>query len=164
MRFVCSLLLALLALCAFSPPASAQTSVVAKYRVNYPTPLGPDNSVKLLKQVAFEVKGGIYKKTTGNNCNGYSCDIICFSDGRGYDVLVDATGAATPAWQGPVPGIDSAKCELVTTDPSGSAPPNTPPTTDPADPSAAERLKNIDINVAEIRRLLTLAAGMLGIH
>lgn len=164
MKFLCSFLIAFIALCALPAQSFAQTSVVAKYRVNYPTPLGPDNSVKLLKQVAFEVKGGVYRKTTGNNCNGYSCDIICFADGRGYDVLIDATGAATPAWQGPVPGIVAANCELVTVDPSGGAPPPPPPTTDPADPSAAERLKNIDINVAEIRRLLTLAAGMLGIH
>jgi hypothetical protein len=37
-------------------------------------------------------------KTTGNNCDGYSCDIICAQNGADhdqYDVLLDET---FPQW------------------------------------------------------------------
>ena len=51
---------------------------------------------------------GIYRKTSGSNCNGYSCDIIC-SGANGWDVLSDSDGAQIANWNGPIP-VDAAKC------------------------------------------------------
>jgi hypothetical protein len=46
---------------------------------------------------------GVLRKTFGNNCNGFSCDIICNSRGAGHDVLIDVEGAQTPIWGDPKP-------------------------------------------------------------
>ena len=40
-------------------------------------------------------------KTEGNNCHGYSCDIICAGQGsaqRQWDILVDEGGLQAPVW------------------------------------------------------------------
>jgi hypothetical protein len=42
---------------------------------------------------------GLLVKTSGDNCRGFSKDVICFADGTGYDVLVDAGGENVPTWQ-----------------------------------------------------------------
>jgi hypothetical protein len=60
---------------------------------------------------------GILRKRSGNNCGGYSCDIICAGQGssqRQWDVLGDAEGAQTPTWSGPktVPNIRVDVCEI----------------------------------------------------
>lgn len=89
----------------------AQQSVVEKYRRNYPTPLGAENTIKLLRQIAKEVGGGVLTKTSGNNCLGYSCDIICFSDGSHFDVLGDSDNLAIPQWE-LVGNIDPSRCEV----------------------------------------------------
>ena len=47
---------------------------------------------------------GILRKESGNNCGGYSCDIICAGQGssqRQYDVLGDVEGAQSPGWGAP---------------------------------------------------------------
>jgi hypothetical protein len=59
---------------------------------------------------------GILRKTSGANCGGFSCDIICSGQGnsqRQWDVLGDVEGAATPAWIGPrtVPDIRVDLCQ-----------------------------------------------------
>lgn len=44
---------------------------------------------------------GLLLKDGGNNCEGYSCDIICSGQGGGqrqWDVLGDVEGAQSPAW------------------------------------------------------------------
>ena len=50
---------------------------------------------------------GLYRKDTGANCGGYSCDIIC-SPSNGWDVLRDSDGEQTPTWgskdSAPAPG------------------------------------------------------------
>src|SRR6185312_16071204 len=51
---------------------------------------------------------GILRKTSGHNCNGYSCDIIC-SGTIGHDVLADSDGAQIALWGGTV-GVPNA-CE-----------------------------------------------------
>lgn len=111
-----SLMISALVLVMFSSIASAQVGVVQKYRSQYPTPMGAENTLKMLKQVAAETKHGIYKKTSGNNCGGYSCDIICFGGAEGVDVLSDSEGAANPTWN-PVHDLNGANCEMV--DPGG---------------------------------------------
>jgi hypothetical protein len=50
---------------------------------------------------------GILEKGSGNNCAGYSCDIICSGQGgsqRQWDVLRDAEGDQDPTWNGPHSG------------------------------------------------------------
>ena len=79
-------------------------SIVQKYRALYPTPMGELNTVKMLISVASTMGGGVYKKTSGASCGGFSCDIVCFPNERVYfDVLSDSEGAATPTWSGPMP-------------------------------------------------------------
>lgn len=44
---------------------------------------------------------GLLVKTSGHQCNGYSCDILCAGNGSGqrqWDVLGDAEGAQVPGW------------------------------------------------------------------
>jgi hypothetical protein len=60
---------------------------------------------------------GLLRKTSGANCAGYSCDILCSGSGtsqRQWDVLGDADGAQTPAWIGPKvwPDIRVDTCEI----------------------------------------------------
>jgi hypothetical protein len=57
---------------------------------------------------------GILRKGSGNNCNGYSCDIICAGQGnaqRQYDVLIDERFVT---WGSPMvaPGIRQDVCEI----------------------------------------------------
>jgi hypothetical protein len=52
---------------------------------------------------------GVLWKRSGNNCHGYSCDIICAGHGGGqrqYDVLLDIEGPQHPLWAGPHDGDD----------------------------------------------------------
>ena len=60
---------------------------------------------------------GILRKGNGSSCNGYSCDIVCSGQGGGqqqWDVLSDAEGAQSPAWNGPHSGgqIRVDLCEI----------------------------------------------------
>ncbi|MEO6213969.1 MAG: hypothetical protein ABIP65_10115 [Vicinamibacterales bacterium] len=60
---------------------------------------------------------GILRKAGGNQCGGYSCDIVCAGQGtsqRQVDVLGDFDGSQTPGW-GAVhtyPGIRVDVCEI----------------------------------------------------
>ena len=107
-------------------PAYAQLAIVQKYRAEYPTPLGAENTVRLLASVAADVNGGLLRKTSGNNCLGYSCDVICFADGRAVDVLADSEGAATPVWS-PIAPLDPALCDLAPAIPPPDGPIDPPP-------------------------------------
>ena len=60
---------------------------------------------------------GVLRKTGGNQCNGYSCDIVCTGQGTGQrqvDVLGDAEGAQTAGWGGSHfwPNIRADVCEI----------------------------------------------------
>jgi hypothetical protein len=58
---------------------------------------------------------GILRKTSGTNCNGYSCDIVCAGQGGGqrqYDVLGDIDGAQLAKFDGPLPTIRVDVCEI----------------------------------------------------
>ena len=57
---------------------------------------------------------GLLRKRSGNNCGGYSCDVICSGQGdaqRQYDVLIDED---RPTWSGrPIgPDIRVDVCEI----------------------------------------------------
>jgi hypothetical protein len=60
---------------------------------------------------------GLLRKAGGSSCNGYSCDILCAGQGSGqrqWDVLGDAEGSQTPAWNGPLtaPNIRVDVCDI----------------------------------------------------
>jgi hypothetical protein len=40
---------------------------------------------------------GLLPKSGGNQCLGYSCDIICSNSGA-WDVLLDSDGSQEPVW------------------------------------------------------------------
>jgi hypothetical protein len=50
---------------------------------------------------------GLLVKTSGTQCDGYSCDILCLGNGSSQvqrDVLIDAEGSQTPVWGNPISG------------------------------------------------------------
>ena len=58
---------------------------------------------------------GVLRKTSGHNCEGISCDIICAGNGgsqKQWDVLGDIDGAQSPGWNGPLPTIRVDLCEV----------------------------------------------------
>jgi len=60
---------------------------------------------------------GILRKSGGDNCGGFSCDVICAGQGnsqRQWDILGDIDGDQTPGWGGPntVPDIRVDVCEI----------------------------------------------------
>jgi hypothetical protein len=59
---------------------------------------------------------GLLLKPSGNNCRGYSCDIICSGNGGGqrqWDVLGDVEGAQSPSWaELPASHITVRPCEI----------------------------------------------------
>ena len=58
---------------------------------------------------------GVLVKTTGNNCLGYSCDIICSGQGdeqRQWDVFVASEETADPVWREVLGGIAIRPCEI----------------------------------------------------
>ena len=60
---------------------------------------------------------GILRKGGGENCGGYSCDVICSGNGSSqqqWDILGDIDGSQWPGWGGPntVPNIRVDVCEV----------------------------------------------------
>jgi hypothetical protein len=60
---------------------------------------------------------GILRKSGGNQCHGYSCDVLCAGQGdsqRQWDVLSDVHSTNAPMWAGPntLPGIRVDVCEI----------------------------------------------------
>lgn len=88
-------------------------------------PLSSGQLLSMMRAIARDLNAGglsggpfgILRKTSGSNCGGYSCDIICAGQGnaqRQYDALGDAEGSASPGWSGPhtVPDIRVDICEI----------------------------------------------------
>lgn len=82
-----------------------------------------DKLPEFLERVAYDlnVNGhewapyGRLVKNTGNNCHGYSCDIICSDAGgmqRQWDVLIDEDSLQGPVWNR-VASINTRPCEIV---------------------------------------------------
>lgn len=87
------------------PQIADQAGVVAQVRAGFPTPLGDQHGTCLI-QIATAIKqgAGLLKKDAGTfvtlpDGTRVAQDIICFSDGQHFDVLVDAEGTARPSWQ-----------------------------------------------------------------
>jgi hypothetical protein len=100
-------------------------NVVSCRRAQYAGHMSPDQVVAFEKSVASDLNkssigGGPYgllKKSNGQSCGGYACDIICTGQGSGqkqWDILGDSDGAQTPAWNGPNSGssIRADQCDV----------------------------------------------------
>jgi hypothetical protein len=78
----------------------------------------PDLLNQFLRGVAKDLNAGnfaggpfgILVKTSGNQCGGYSCDIICSSNSNLWDVLTDSDATQSPAWT--PKGTSSSTCEI----------------------------------------------------
>lgn len=93
----------------------SQLSVVQRVRKAHPDLPGnrPVTNQALIEIAADpSVKAGTYVKTTGNNCLGYSCDIICYKDGRLYDVFYSWENLATATWNLKPGAGDPSRCVL----------------------------------------------------
>src|SRR4029450_1895171 len=101
------------------PPYPNQPFGIVQCRRSQYGHMSATDTVNFLRGVAKDLNAagisggpvGILKKTTGANCNGYSCDFICNPRGQGWDVLIDAEGAQAPIW-GDVKS-HSRVCEVV---------------------------------------------------
>jgi hypothetical protein len=105
-----------------APGGSCQTQpshldVVKCRRAQYGH-MDPSQLNQFLRAVAKDLNNGnfadgpfgILVKTSGNNCLGYSCDIICASSGRIWDALADSDGAQDPIWFDK--GSSSSTCQI----------------------------------------------------
>jgi hypothetical protein len=106
--------------CAF--PGSQPIDVVAcRFEQHGGTAMDHEETIQFMKEVAFDLnqlnlsdKGGfgIAVKTTGNNCLGYSCDILCEGNGddqNQYDILIDER---IPNWA-EVSEVTVRFCEII---------------------------------------------------
>jgi hypothetical protein len=113
-----------------APPAvdyclGSPLQIVACQRARVPGHMSPARLVAFLRVVARNLNAagspgapfGLLRKTSGANCEGYSCDIVCAGQGGlqlQYDVLNDAEGSQQPVWEGPFTGraIRADYCEI----------------------------------------------------
>jgi hypothetical protein len=92
--------------------ASNPEQVVACRRAQYGSRLSPGEAPGLLRAIAGDLNTGtgsstygLLIKTSGNNCSGFACDIICSRSGDHWDVFADGpdagagySGVASPTW------------------------------------------------------------------
>ena len=79
-----------------------------------------DHIIEMLREIAYDLNRahpgaefGLLIKTVGNNCEGYSCDIICEGHGNNqtqYDILIDDQ---FPAWNEVGEGATIRPCEVI---------------------------------------------------
>lgn len=112
-----------------APPAgggpcvsSNPQQIVECERAKYAGKMSDGQMLEFMRSVARSLNSngisggpfGILRKSSGHNCGGYSCDIICAGNGgsqRQWDVLGDIDGAQSPGWSGPLPSIRVDVCE-----------------------------------------------------
>ena len=106
-----------------APPGSTPAQIVAFHRAKYGTPMARPDVLACLRAIAKDLNAkaipdgpyGILVKTAGNNCEGYSCDIICTGQGgaqRQWDVLSDSPDTAGPMWHEVAPPVAQRPCEI----------------------------------------------------
>lgn len=62
---------------------------------------GPCGALAITNAVAWTLRAGgagLLFKPSGNNCRERATDIVCYQDGRAFDILGDGGGANTPQW------------------------------------------------------------------
>jgi hypothetical protein len=106
-------------------PGDSPLGIVACQRAKAPEFMDRGELVDFLRAVAVNLNAngigggpfGILHKNSGNNCGGYSCDIVCAGHGGGqrqWDVLLDIENVQAPDWAGPHDGDDirADVCEI----------------------------------------------------
>jgi hypothetical protein len=81
-------------------------AVIQCRRAQYGSHMDPPTVNQFLILVAKDLTAGghpvapwgLLVKTSGSQCLGYSCDILCNAGGDAYDMLLDSDGAQTPVW------------------------------------------------------------------
>ncbi len=152
-----------LSLLAIAMPAFAQQDIVAQERAAYGAVVTADQAPVLLTAIARRLSGGpwgLLVKTSGNNCGGYGCDIVCNAQGEHFDVLTDGPGdgqpgPSGPSWQPKGPYAPRI-CSYVT-----AAPPPPPPPPPPAMVDFAPvllELSALRVSVAAVQ-VAAVAAG-----
>jgi hypothetical protein len=69
--------------------------------------VGPCGAFAITRRVAWALRAegaGLLSKPGGNNCEGFATDIICYPDGRIFDVLINGGGDEAADGSGPIPG------------------------------------------------------------
>ncbi len=103
-------------------PCTSQSSpqaILECHRNRYSGHMSHSDIVNFLRASATDINRlgtaggpwGILVKTSGAQCNGYSCDILCLGNGSSQvqrDVLIDAEGSQIPLWGGPRSGSEIA--------------------------------------------------------
>lgn len=98
---------------------TTQLGIVTCRRNQYNGLMNTDQILTFLRNVASDLNRvgtwgtgyGLLRKTSGNQCGGYSCDIICQVGGSQiYDVLSDVEGAQSPTWGAKPPS--SSQCDV----------------------------------------------------
>lgn len=95
-------------------------AIIGCHRERFQAHMAPAEFLEFLRGVAWDfnrvgVAGGpfgVLVKTFGNNCGGYSCDIICSGQGddqNHYDILIDEK---IPSWGGSIPDVRADVCEI----------------------------------------------------
>lgn len=134
-------------------PTPNHIAVVQAVRASYPTPLGTQHAAFLLELASRLPDGaGLLRKSGGTvvtlpDDTTVAQDIICYPDGRIFDVLSDGEGAAMPTW---------AEANGSPVDPSRyyrvSAAQPAPPADNPPVPDHSDELKLLWAAVSELRR------------
>lgn len=104
---------------------------------------GPCGAFEITRRVAWALRdqgAGLLRKPTGNNCMGYSVDVIMFTDGTWVDCLINAETENRPAWQIGADKLDPVRFQAATEVDVGQAPAPTPAPTVPVEANAVERL------------------------
>jgi hypothetical protein len=109
-------------------------AIITAVRANYPTPLGARH-LECLAACARATGTGLVKKTSGTfiphpTAGGVSQDCLMVATGEAWDILIDAEGAATPAWNSIAP-IDPSRYVAVTPQPQPEPDPEPQPQPDP---------------------------------
>lgn len=95
-------------------------TIVAGVRAQYPTPMSPEQCVRVCNEVAWQLNGrsgagpwGLHRKG-GTNWSGFALDIVVNRDTQaGFDCLRDAEGAGSPQWGQTVPPVGGWQWEPV---------------------------------------------------
>jgi hypothetical protein len=69
--------------------------------------VGPCGAFAITRRVAWALRAegaGLLSKPAGNNCEGFATDIICYPDGRIFDILINGGGDEAPDGSGPIAG------------------------------------------------------------
>lgn len=96
-------------------------AIVACRHAQHGAGMDHEENIQFMKEVAYDLNRanlsdrggfGLAIKTIGNNCLGYSCDIICEGHGNDqnqYDILIDEL---IPNW-GEVAEVTVRECEII---------------------------------------------------